>query len=89
MAGWSGLSAAARGAVLVGGAAVVAVAGYFGLRAPAPVAEVPSETAASGGGMGGIEPCARATEDTDRRQSTGHGHIYPKIVALTPDIAVP
>ncbi|MDZ4392089.1 LysM peptidoglycan-binding domain-containing protein [Cypionkella sp.] len=56
MAGWNGLSAAARGAVLVGGAAVVAVAGYFGfLRAPegepsvadevavvAPVAEVPA-----------------------------------------------
>ena len=47
MAGWSGLSAAARGAVLLGGAAVVAVAGYFGF-VRAPVAVVPTETTASG-----------------------------------------
>ena len=47
MAGWSGLSAAARGAVLLGGAAVVAVAGYFGF-VRAPVTVVPTETTASG-----------------------------------------
>ncbi|MES2433951.1 MAG: LysM peptidoglycan-binding domain-containing protein [Pseudomonadota bacterium] len=41
MAGWTGLSAATRGAVLLGGAAVVAVAGYFGF-ARAPVAVVPA-----------------------------------------------
>lgn len=44
------MSAGARGAVLLGGAAVVAVAGYFGFaRAPAPV--VPTETTASGAGV--------------------------------------
>ena len=41
MAGWSDLSAVARGAVLLGGAAVVAVAGYFGF-ARGPEAVVPA-----------------------------------------------
>ncbi|WP_426033565.1 LysM peptidoglycan-binding domain-containing protein [Cypionkella sp. TWP1-2-1b2] len=41
MAGWSGLSAGERGAVLLGGAAVVAVAGYFGF-ARGPEVAVPA-----------------------------------------------
>lgn len=50
MAGWSGLSAGARGAVLLGGAAVVAVAGFFGFaRGPevaVPAADQSAVTAA-------------------------------------------
>lgn len=68
MAGWSGLSAVARGAVLLGGAAVVAVAGYFGFaRGPEAVipaadqaavtgAEVPAAGAGTEGAAGDAPP---------------------------------
>ena len=39
--------------------------------------------------MGGVQAGSRATEDTDRTECTGHRQIYPKIVALMPDIGVP
>ena len=83
MAGWSGLSAAARGAVLLGGAAVVAVAGYFGF-ARAPVAVVPSEAVSSESGASETDAGESAANQTAASEA---GAADPAAGADAPAVA--
>ena len=94
MAGWSGLSAAARGAVLVGGAAVVAVAGYFGFaRGPEAVVPVADQAAVTAVETPGPEaPAAVAgtevTEEAAPSAESSAAQTAPVVPAAETDAAL-